>query len=525
MIYGNDGGQDVSYDAGTRWESIRLMGGALSYHVSADMRRPYWVCTGLQDNGSWCGPSYTRTGGIHQWNWISVGGGDGFQTQVDPTDPNVFYTESQNGSINRYDLNTGTTTNIKPAYTPTVTRRPRAGRWRRRRTRWWCWWRRWRWRRRWWPGGRPLATSSTTVPADSLNQFNWNSPIRLSPHNPSTVMFGGRQLFISRDRGDTWTMTTSLGKNIDINDRSILEQQYSLPGCGRGGERGKPCILSRHDGYVANEFGTITELAESPVLPGVLWAGTDDGNVQVSRDGGNTWTEVGKNIPNVNHEYYVSGVEASWYDAGTAYVSLDGHRQDDMKPYVFKTTDYGQTWTAVSGNLPQWGCVNSIRQDPVNRNLLYAPTEFGFFISLNDGQTWTKFMPNLPDVRVDEVLVHPRDNDLILATHARGIWIMDDITALQAMTDQLAGDTILFKPRDAVHLESRPQEPDVGSRRQVVGRRSRAARHGDRLLLEVGAVRRSARDDHQYRDGRGRPDVQGAAGPSRTQSLPVGTDG
>ncbi len=245
-------------------------------------------------------------------------------------------------------------------------------------------------------------------------------------------------------------MTPSLGKNINLSDRSILEQRYGLPGCGRGGERGKPCILSRHDGYVQNEFGTVTELAESPVLPGVLWVGTDDGNVQVSRDGGNTWTEVGKNIPNVNHEYHVSGLESSWYDAGTAYVALDGHRNDDMKPYVFKTTDFGATWTSVSGNLPQWGCVNSIRQDPVNRTLLYAPTEFGFFISRNDGQTWLPFMPNLPTFRVDEVVVHPRDRDLVLATHSRGIWIMDDISAIQNMTDQLSADSTLFKPRDAV---------------------------------------------------------------------------
>ena len=136
----------------------------------------------------------------------------------------------------------------------------------------------------------------------------------------------------------------------------------------------------------------------------------------------------------MNHEYHVSGIEASWYDAGTAYVSLDGHRNDDMKPYIFKTTDYGQTWRAVAGNLPAFGFVNSIRQDPVNRTLLYAPTEFGFYISLNDGGEWHKFHPNLPDVRIDEVLVHPRDHDLVLATHARGIWIMDDISALQNMT-------------------------------------------------------------------------------------------
>jgi hypothetical protein len=200
---------------------------------------------------------------------------------------------------------------------------------------------------------------------------------------------------------------------------------------------------------VQNEFGTLTELAESPLLPGLLWVGTDDGNVQVSKDGGNTWSEVGKNIPGVNHEYYVSGLEASWFDAGTAYVALDGHRNDDPKPYVFKTADYGQSWKAVNGDLPARGWVNSIRQDPVNRNLLFAPTEFGFYISLDDGQHWKAFNPGLPTGRIDEVLVHPREHDLILATHSRSVWIMDDITPLEQMTSD-NGDTRLFKPRDAV---------------------------------------------------------------------------
>jgi len=447
VFYGNDGGMDISYDAGRRWESIRLQGAALSYHVSADMRRPYWVCTGLQDNGTWCGPSSTRTGGIHMWNWISVGGGDGFQTQIDPTDPNIFYTESQNAGINRYDLNTGQTQNIKPAYQAGLP--PVA------------------------PGGGGAAGAGgagapggggggggrggggggrgnviNTPEPNSINQFNWNTPIRLSPHNSSTVIIGGRQLFISRDRGQTWTISKSLGKNIDLNQRSILEQSYSLPGCGRG-SRGTPCILSRHDGYVANEYGTITEIAESSKLPGVIWVGTDDGNLQLSKDGGLTFTEVGARIPVANHEYYISGIEASWYDAATAYVSLDAHRHDDMKPYIFKTTDYGQTWKAIQSNLPAFGWVNSIRQDPVNRNLLYAPTEYGFYISLDDGGSWKPFMPNLPTFRVDEVLVHPRDNDLILATHSRGIWIMDDISALQNLGN-VQNDATLFEPRDAI---------------------------------------------------------------------------
>jgi photosystem II stability/assembly factor-like uncharacterized protein len=493
VMYGNDGGLDVSWDAAATFESVRLWAVGLAYHVSADMRHPYHVCTGLQDNGSWCGPSQTRTGGIHNWNWISVGGGDGFQNQIDPTDPTIFYTESQNLGIQRYNLATGQTTSIKP--NPPGTGRGGGGG----------------------GGGRgggagavgaagggagagaagggagagaagPEGAAANdaqagagaggagggfgfgggrsnvlnTTPPDLVSQFNWNSPIRLSPHNPSTLYVGGRQLFISRDHGETWTISPSVGKGIDVNSRSILEQPYNLPSCaasesgGRGGggalPRGKPCILSRHDGYLVNEFGTMTEMAESPVLPGVLWVGTDDGNVQVSKDGGNTFAEVGKNIPGVNHEYYVSGLEASWFDAGTAYVALDGHRNDDAKPYIFKTTDYGQTWKSVSGNLPTWGWVNSIRQDPVSRNLLFAPTEFGFFISLNDGQSWSSFMPGLPTGRIDEVLVHPRDHDLVLATHSRSVWIMDDITPLEQMASapSTSQDPVLFKPRDAI---------------------------------------------------------------------------
>jgi len=437
VMYGNDGGLDVSYDGGATWESIRMWAVGLPYHVSVDMRRPYWVCTGLQDNGSWCGPSSTRSGGIHMWNWISVGGGDGFQTQVDPTDPNIFYTESQNGNINRYDLNTGETRNIRPNPGGAAGGGRGGGgggggggg-----------------------PAGGPGGGRGTILagPEDPWpHSYNWNSPIRISPHNPSTVLFAGTRLYVSRDRGESWVMSAVLGKKIDINQRTLLENPYNRPSCGRGGGPGVPCILSKHDGLQANEYGTIIEAAESPVVPGIYWVGTNDGNIQVSRDGGQTWTEVGRNIPGGTREYHVSGLEASWFDAGTAYAAIDGHYADDLRPYVFKTTDYGQTWTSVTGNLPL-GNVNSIRQDPVNRNLLYAATEFGFYISLNDGGAWLKFMPNLPKGRVDEVVVHPRENDLILANHGRSIWILDDITPLQQMTSDMTGDATLFKPRDAV---------------------------------------------------------------------------
>jgi hypothetical protein len=440
-MYGNDGGVDVTWDGGEKWESLRTgpWGLGLGYHVSVGMGRPYRVCVGLQDNGSWCGPSSARNGneGIRQWMWMSVGGGDGFQNAIDPTDENIFYTESQNAGIQRYDLNTGMSGSIKPNAGFAGGGRGGAG-----------------------AGGAGAGGGRGGGRANIINpdpktvvQFNWNSPIELSPHAPSTIYLGGRALYISHNRGDSWWQTKELGKNVDLNSRSIMGVSYALPNCPTA-PPGAACINSRHDGYVLNEFGTMTEVAESPVTAGILWAGTDDGNIQLSRDGGVTWEEVGKNIPGVNHEYYVSGIEASWYDPATAYIALDGHRNNDLKPYIFKTTDYGKTWTSVSGNLPAKGNVNAIRQDPVNRNLLYAPTEFGFYVSLDDGKTWDRFMPNLPVGRVDEVVVHPRDHDLVLATHSRAVWIMDDISALQNMTSGMTGDYTLFPTRDAVQWKN-----------------------------------------------------------------------
>ena len=442
VLYGNDGSLAMSHDAGNSFEAIRLWAVGQPYHVSADMRRPYWVCTGLQDNGSWCGPSSMRSGTIRMWSWFGAGGGDGFQTQIDPTDHRVFYSESQNGNVRRYDLNDGTNVSIRPVAGGGGRAGGGGG-------------------RGGGGGGGGGGGRSNIVPQPPENtqiNFAWNSPIRISPHNPRTILFGGNRLFISRDRGDTWTMTQPLGKDLDPSTRSLGGVPYNLPSCGRGGG-GAPCIPSKSDGVGATEARAILEIAESPLVPGIYWVGTGDGNIQVSRDGGNTFTEVSRNLPGGSREYWVSGLEASWYDAGTAYASLDGHHSNDLRPYVFKTTDYGATWTSIAGNLPAWGNVNSIRQDPVNRNLLYAATEFGFCITLDEGQTWHRFMPNLPTVRVDEVLVHPRENDLILATHGRSLWVMDDVSPLQQMTnDALQGEATLFKPRDAVAWKSDPRE-------------------------------------------------------------------
>jgi photosystem II stability/assembly factor-like uncharacterized protein len=428
ILLGNDGGMTVSYDQGETWDYLNTMALGQFYAISADMRKPYYVCGGLQDNGSWCGPSATRSvNGIVNSDWFRVGGGDGFYTQNDPTDWRTIYWESQDGNTSRLDIRAGRSTSIRP--------RP-AGR----------------------GGGRgnisqaegaepapaPQALAPgigggpnvvPVPPPGTTYRFFWSTPFILSPHNPRTIFLGGDRLFRSYNRGDTWIASQDLTSNIGRNDRPIM------------GIPGPAPMASKHDG--AASYSNIVTISESPLMPGILWVGTNDGNVQVSRDGGATWKNVAGNVTGVPKETHVSRVEASNFDASTAYVSFDGHRTDDHKPYIFVTRDLGETWTSVSGNLPE-GNVNVVKEDPRNRNLLYAGTEYGFYISLNGGGEWKTFMNGLPTVRVDDVLVHPRDNDLILGTHGRSIWIMDDITPLQQLADTvLSADAHVFDIRPA----------------------------------------------------------------------------
>jgi photosystem II stability/assembly factor-like uncharacterized protein len=445
VLYGNDGSVDVSWDGGMTWESYRNWEVGQPYHASVDLRRPYYVCTGLQDNGSWCGPSSVRGGPILAADWYRVGGGDGFYSQVDPTDWSILYTESQNGNLSRLDLRAGTTVSIRPRVGAGAGPGGGAGVEE--------------------PGGGGAGGGrANIVPAPDPGtplRWNWSTPIALSPHNPRILMAGANRLFLSRDRGESWTMSPDLTKQIDRDQRDIMGLKGSLPGCSR--QRTGPCILSKNDG--TSFYGTLTTLAESPIVPGVIWVGTDDGNIQVTRDGGVTWTEVSRTLPGGPREYYVSRVEASHQDPATAYVSLDGHRSDDLRPYVFVTRDYGRTWRVISSGLPAVGNVNTVRQDPRNPKLLFAGTEFGFFVSLDEGESWKRFTNNLPMVRIDDVLIHPRDNDLVLSTHGRSIWIMDDITPLQQLTPPVRAEEVhLFEPREAVLWK-----PDIRLRRSMTG--------------------------------------------------------
>ncbi len=423
IMIGNDGGIDVSYDRGETWEAFRRWAMGQPYHASVDMRRPYHVCTGLQDNGSWCGPSGVRGGNILSEDWYRVGGGDGFYTAVDPTDYTVVYAESQNGNLRRLSLATGEGGSIRPR-APT--------------------------------DENPRTNIAPAPEAGTEIRWNWNTPFILSPHNPDVIYAGGNRLFRSLDRGETWTMSPDLTRSIDRDRVEVMGRANSLPRCNRM-DRGEECILSRNDGV--SRFSTIVSVAESPLVPGLLWVGTDDGNVQMSRDGGATWTEVGRNIPGGTMGYYVSRVEASHFDAATAYASVDGHKSDDLRPYVYVTRDYGESWESIASNLPEYGNVNTVRQDPRSARLLYAGTEFGFFVSLDEGGTWRPFMNGLPVVRVDDVVVHPRDGDLVLATHGRSVMIADDVTPLQQLTEDVMGeDVFLFEPREAVRWKQDPRK-------------------------------------------------------------------
>ena len=394
MIAGTDGGIHWSWDSGRSWDYINTIPLGQFYEIGLDMRTPWWVCGGLQDNGSWCGPSSTPyQEGITNDDWFRVGGGDGFYAAVDPTDSTTVYTESQDGNISRRDTRTTESRFIRPYFKE----------------------------------------------GDPPYRFQWNSPVIISAHDHNTIYYGGNFLFKSTDRGDTWT---KLGGDLTTGvDRG------KLPILGKVGDKD---TLSRNDGV--QDYPTITTVSESPASSSVLWVGTDDGNLQVSRDGGQTWKNVSDRVPGVPKGTYVSRVVAARASEGAAYVTFDGHRSNDFSVYLFMTTDYGETWTSISNGLPaNRGTLHVIREHPRNPNLLFAGTEYGVFVSFDRGANWQSLKANLPTVPVDDIQIHPRDNDLVLGTHGRSIWVMDDITPLVQLNKEILDSNLhLFDVRSTI---------------------------------------------------------------------------
>jgi len=442
MIVGNDGGVGVSWDAGGSY----FFGGVLPitqfYNVSYDMAVPYNVCGGAQDNGSWCGPSRRRSGSLNNAHWMYFAGGDGFVTAQDPTDPNIVYGESQGGFISRYNLGTSESVFLqKPNWGP---------------------------RYRQFEDSLVVVRGDTAVPmsremerriadfrtrqksdsADLALRWNWNTPFFLSPHNPQVFYTASNRVMKSMQRGDNMFAISP-----DLSKKQMAKIDTSVRKTGG----------ITLDATGAETYGTIVSLAESYVRPGFLYAGTDDGNVWKSHNDGGAWEQLpSTKFPGLPAEgVYVSEIEPSHFDSLTFYVTFDNHRWGDLKPYVYATEDGGRTFRSLAANLPNDGpdFVHVIKEDTKNRDLLFVGTSVGVYASLDRGATWTKFMTGLPTVPVYDLKVHPRDNELIAATHGRSFWVVD-ITPLQQMTRTSIASIVtdapyLFTPRTALQYTSR----------------------------------------------------------------------
>ncbi len=389
VIAGDDGGVWYSYDGGNTWWKGNNLPISQFYHVSADNADPYHVFGGLQDNSVWIGDSQ-YPGGITNGRWENIFGGDGFWVFPDPADANYVYAESQGGEIGRVNRFTLEARLIKP--------QPNYG--------------------------------------EGKLRFNWNTPIHMSPNQKGTIYIGAQFLFRSRDHGQSW-------------DRISADLTTNDPGKQKQEESGGVTV----DNSYAEMHTTIYSISESPRDGQTIWVGTDDGNLQLTRDGAKSWTNVVGNIPNLPKASWVSWVEASLYDAGTAYATFDRHTFGDMGPHVFKTTDYGKTWTPiVAADSGVRGYAHVIKEDTLAPNLLFLGTEFGLWISLDSGKHWAQYKGHeFPKVAVRDIVVHPRESDLVVATHGRGIWIVDDITTLRKLTPEVMA-------QEAVFLQAKPAQ-------------------------------------------------------------------
>ncbi len=368
MLLGYDYGMAITYDRGKNWYHPDELPLAQLYAIGVDMNYPYNVYGGMQDFGSWKGPS-TKKGRfpIRFEDWEHMLGGDGFYNQIDPTNPQWLYCEAQFGSLVRIDQKTGIKKEIK------------------------------------YRGKKKL-------------RFNWNAPVLISPHNSNVIYHGANLLLRSSFRGECWEM---ISPDLTTNDPAKTR------------------------GIGAVQFCTITTLDESPVKEGIIWVGTDDGNVWLTKDCGRSWENLNSRIPG-NPGYWVSRITASHHEAGTAYLSYTGFYWDDFRPFVYKTTDFGKTWTSIAANLPDES-INVIKEDHKNQNLLFIGTDKAVYVTINGGKSWAKMKNNMPTVPIHDLVIHPRENDLVVGTHGRGFFITD-ISPLQELTPEvLTQEVYLFE--------------------------------------------------------------------------------
>jgi photosystem II stability/assembly factor-like uncharacterized protein len=403
MIASNDGGVSVTIDGGKTWSRQDNQPTAQFYHVIADNRTPYYIYGAQQDNSTVGIASRSDEGVIDRPDWYPVGGGEAGYIAPYPPDPNIVFAADYEGLITRYDKRNGQLRNIT-----NQTHLSDAG------------------------GAAPLE-----------HRFQWTAPVMISPHDPETLYHAGERLFKTTDGGVHWE---AISPDLSRNDKS--KQQPS------GGS-----ITIDDSG--TEYYDTIFALAESPVTKGLIWAGTDDGLIQITRDAGKNWTNVTpKDLPEWSR---VSQIDASPFDPGTAYVAVDRHQNDDFRPHIYRTSDYGKTWTAIVKGIPDTTFVRAVREDPKKRGLLYAGTEMGVFVSFNDGADWRPLQLNLPRAPIHDLIV--KNDDLVVATHGRSFWILDDLTPVRQFTEEIAKkDVHLYTPQTALRLQSaggedRPKKP------------------------------------------------------------------
>ncbi len=397
MWQGSDGGLASSWDGGETWQHVANISLGQFYHVYADNRKPFYsVSGGTQDNGTWIGPSRTREpSGIMNDDWRMVSPIVGFNVLSDVDDPDIVLSQTPGGTLLRTDLRTRDQQSIGPQ----------------------------------------VRSYNGLTAAEMKYRFAWDAPLVRSPHGSKTFYYAGNVVFQSSDEGKSWE---PISRDLSNADKSKMQAS------------GGPIFT---DNSSSETYGTITRLSESPAKRGVLWAGTDDGNLQVTLNGGALWTNVSGNILGIAKGSPVSTVETSHRDANTAYAGFDRHMFDDMQPYLFKTTDGGKTWRKITNGLPDYGFIWVIREDPKNANVLYCGTEVGIFASFDAGQRWTSFgLKNLPNVAVKDIVVQPDQDDILIATHGRGLYILDDATAVQQSVAAASRAACLFPVRPALRF-------------------------------------------------------------------------